>query len=81
MATIVDVARRANVAISTVSNILNGTKYVSDEVKERVMEAIKELGYQADPIARNMKSMHSKNIGVIVTNGSRIFFSPVLRSI
>lgn len=81
MTTIVDVARRANVAISTVSNILNGTKYVSDEVREKVMAAIEELGYERDPVARNMKGAHSKTIGVVVTNGSRIFFSPILRSI
>ena len=81
MATIVDVARRANVAISTVSNILNGTKYVSDEVTEKVMRAVEELNYEIDPVARNMKSARSHNIGVVITNSSRIFFSSVLRSI
>lgn len=81
MATIIDVARRANVAISTVSNILNGTKYVSDEVVEKVMRAVKELDYEIDPVARNMKGVHSRMIGVVITNSSRIFFSSILRSV
>jgi len=80
MATINDVAKRAGVAISTVSHILNGTKHVSDEVKAKVLEAIKELNYEVDPVARNMKAAKSKTIGIIVTNTSRIFFPPVLRS-
>lgn len=80
MATINDVAKRAGVAISTVSHIINGTKYVSDEVTARVLEAIKELNYEVDPVARNMKAARSKTIGIIVTNISRIFFPPVIRS-
>lgn len=77
--TIMDVAKRAGVAISTVSNILNGTKYVSPETTRKVLEAIDALGYVADPIARNMKSSRSKMIGIIVTNFTRVFFAPILR--
>lgn len=81
MATIVDVARRANVALSTVSNVLNGTKYVSDEVREKVMRAVEELHYETDPVARNMKSARSYILGIVITNSSRVFFSPVLRAV
>ena len=56
MASIKDVARRAGVSISTVSNVLNGTKYVSEDLKKRVNIAVPELEYEAAPVARNMKS-------------------------
>lgn len=80
MTTIIDVAKKAGVAISTVSNILNNTKNVSDETTAKVMKAVKELNYEVDPIARNMKATKSNMIGIIVTNTSRIFFSPIMRS-
>ena len=79
MATIHDVAKRAGVAISTVSNMINGTKYVSPETTARIVAAIEELGYEADPVARNMKSARSNMIGVIITNFSRVFFGRLLR--
>ena len=79
MSTINDVAKRAGVAISTVSNMINGTKYVSPETTARIIAAIDELGYEADPIARNMKSARSNMIGVIITNFSRVFFGRLLR--
>ena len=79
MANIVDVAKKAGVAISTVSNIINGTRYVSPETTQRVLQVIQELGYETDPIARQMKSGRSNMIGIIITNFSRVFFAPVLR--
>ena len=61
-----DVAVLAGVSISTVSNVLNGTKNVSSETTERVLAAARQLNYQADGIARSMKSQHSKLVGVII---------------
>ena len=69
MATITDVAKKAGVAISTVSNVLNGVKYVSPETTKRVLEAVDALGYVANPIAHNMKSARSNMIGVIISAG------------
>lgn len=79
MATITDVARKAGVAISTVSNIINGTRNVSPETTQKVLQVIEELGYETDPVARNMKSSRSSMIGVIITNYRRVFFAPILR--
>lgn len=81
MVTIHDVAKRANVAISTVSNVLNKRKHVSDEITKRVLDAVQALGYEVDPVAQNMKSNSSKMIGIIVTKISRIFFLPLIRSV
>ncbi len=79
MAGIKAVAKRAGVSISTVSNVLNGTKYVSEELTQRVKIAVEELGYHPDPVAKSMKSKNSKNIGVIVTDICGLFYPYVLR--
>src|SRR5690242_14054445 len=53
--TIRDVARAANVAIGTVSRVLNGHKSVSDDVRKRVLKAIKKLKYEPDRVAQSMR--------------------------
>jgi len=79
MANIIDVAKKAGVAISTVSNIVNGKGNVSEETTRKVMQVVEELGYEVDAVARNMKGARSRMIGIIITNFSRVFFAPVLR--
>lgn len=81
MASIKDVARRAGVSISTVSNVLNGTKYVSEDLKKRVNIAVSELEYEADPVARNMKSQRSKTIGVITADMCGLFYPYIMKGI
>ncbi|MDF2369740.1 MAG: LacI family DNA-binding transcriptional regulator [Rhizobiaceae bacterium] len=66
MATIKDVARIANVSITTVSATINGTAPVSKALQQRVWDAVKIAGYHADPIARNLRMGVSKTIGLIV---------------
>ena len=53
--TIRDVARQANVAIGTVSRVLNGHKSVSEDVRRRVLKAIKKLKYEPDRVAQSMR--------------------------
>ena len=76
-----EVARRANVSISTVSNVLNGSRPVSPELFERVQTAAQELNYEANPFARSLKSKKSNNIAVIVPSINSVFFPPLLQSI
>lgn len=45
MATIKDVAKLAGVSIATVSNVLNGGRYVSPELRSAVLQAVRTLGY------------------------------------
>jgi LacI family transcriptional regulator len=67
MATIKDVAKLANVSISTVSCSLNdGTGRVSEETKEKVRQAAKQLGYQPNGIARSLKTKKTNLIGVFL---------------
>ena len=53
--TLRDVAKRANVSIRTVSNVVNGYAPVSDELRARVQVVLDELGYRPNLIARNLK--------------------------
>lgn len=73
MAGIKDVANLANVSISTVSNVMNNRRFVSEELQKKVIEAAKTLNYQADPVARSMKSSRAMTLGIIITSFSRIF--------
>lgn len=81
MSSIKDVAVRAGVSISTVSNVLNKAKYVSPQLVERVEKAVEDLGYEANPIAASMKSQKSGTIGVITEDMCGVFYPYVVRGI
>ena len=55
MASIRDVAQRANVSTATVSHVINGTRYVSPELTERVQAVMEELSYRPDAVARSLR--------------------------
>ncbi|API92000.1 LacI family transcriptional regulator [Virgibacillus pantothenticus] len=80
--TITDVAARAGVSKSTVSQFLNKRfDYMSKETKERVEVAINELEYQPNIIARSLKQRTTRTIGVIVANILHDFSTRVIRAI
>lgn len=62
MATIIDIANKVGVAKSTVSNVLTGRKYVSDDIKEKVLQACKELDYQPNFFASTLSAKNKTNI-------------------
>lgn len=79
--TIKDVARIAQVAPSTVSHVLNGTKYVSPEVTKRVMEAIDEIDYTPNSIARSLKTKTTKTVGLVLPDISNPFFGEIAKGV
>jgi len=81
MSSIKDVAVLAGVSISTVSNVLNKSKYVSPQLVERVEQAVKDLGYEVNPIAASMKSKKSGTIGVITEDMCGVFYPYIVRGI
>ncbi len=81
MSRIFDVAERAGVSISTVSNVLNKTKYVSPELVVRVEKAVEELSYEVNPIARGMKNKKMGIIGVITEDMCGVFYPYVVKGI
>lgn len=80
-ATIKEVAAEAEVSTATVSRVLNDSGYVSDEIKERVMEAVAKLNYQPSAIARSLKQDKTFMIGVIVPDISNPYFMGISRGI
>ena len=54
MPTIYDVARAAGVSTSTVSHVINGTRYVSDETRQRVQQAMEQLRLRPNSLARSL---------------------------
>ncbi|WP_028403048.1 LacI family DNA-binding transcriptional regulator [Ectobacillus panaciterrae] len=64
--TIKDIAKFAGVSKSTVSRVISGKGYISEDAKRKVMEAIEELQYHPNAVARAMVSQRTNNIGVII---------------
>jgi len=76
-----DVAERAGVSKATVSHIINNTRFVEDVTKERVLEAIAELGYRPNAVARSLTTNRTGTVGAIVSDSSNYFFAEVLHGI
>ncbi len=75
MTSIKAVANRAGVSIATVSRVLNDTKYVSPDVRDKVLEAVKTLNYQPNLPARNLRRQQTKSIGVLLPVLNDFYFS------
>jgi LacI family transcriptional regulator len=77
--TIYDVAREAGVSMATVSRVLNGTAVVKEETKRKVLDAINNLGYRPNAVARGLASKRTKTIGIIVPDVSAPFVAEMVR--
>lgn len=81
-ATLRDIAARANTSVSTVSRVLNGKdERISEETRQLVLEAAKELKYRPNPLARGLRLKKTNSIGLVVPDISNPFFAHVTRSI
>ena len=80
-ATIYDVARVAGVSMATVSRVLNDTAVVKEETKKRVLDAIAQLSYRPNAVARGLASKKTKTIGVIVPDVSATYMAELVRGI
>lgn len=78
-ASIKDVAVRAGVSVTTVSNVLNSTNRISEATRERVRRAIDELGYVRNAAAHQLRAGSSATIGLIVPDGSNPFYAAIAR--
>jgi len=79
-----DVARLAGVSQPTVSRVLNQTDTtiaVSDETRERVRAAMKELGYRPNAIARSLRNQQVRIIGLMIADISNSFYHPIARAV
>lgn len=77
MATIKDVAERVGVSVTTVSRVLNNRGYLSEDLKRRVYQAMEELNYQPNELARSLFRKKSNIIGLIIPDISHPFFGEI----
>jgi len=80
-----DVAREAGVSRATVSYVINnrtdGNVRISEETRCRVLEAIEELGYRPNVLARSLRQGQTHTIGMIVPDNTNPFFAEVARGV
>lgn len=81
MSSIKDIANEAAVSTATVSHVINKTRFVSDEVRERVLKAIELHNYYPNANARTLASGRSRTFGLVVSDISNPFFPGLVKSI
>ena len=81
MTTIKDVARLAGVSTTTVSHVINKTRFVAENTVKKVLLAVDELNYSPSLVARSLKCNSTRAIGVLVTKSANPFFSEVIQGI
>ena len=74
-----DVAKEAGVSIATVSRVLNDIDVVNEDTKKKVLDAIKELGYRPNIVARSLKTQRTKTIGILIPDISSQFYPEIVR--
>lgn len=81
MSTIREVAKRAGVSYATVSHVINDTRFVSQETRDRVLAAINELSYRPNALARSLRRGKTNTIGLILPDSANPFFAEIGHSI
>ena len=76
-----DVAERAGVSTATVSHVINQTRFVREETRQKVLEAIETLHYQPSAIARGLATNSTQTIGLIISDIANPFFTAVARGV
>jgi LacI family transcriptional regulator len=76
-----DVAQRAGVSIATVSHVVNGTRFVSDETRQKVLDAIEALNYRPNAVARGLATNSTRKIGLVISEISNPFFTVAARGV
>ncbi len=80
MSTIRDVAHLAGVSVSTVSYALTGERPISPETRDRVLLAARSLGYQANDVAKSLKTGRTMSLGLIIPDILNPFFTVIARA-
>jgi DNA-binding LacI/PurR family transcriptional regulator len=70
-----DVARAAGVSLKTVSNVLNDYEFIRPATKQRVQDAIAELGYEANLTARSLRSGKTRMLGLVLSDLSAPYYA------
>ncbi|CAL9320973.1 LacI family DNA-binding transcriptional regulator [Streptomyces sp. SudanB52_2052] len=81
MPTMADVARSAGVSVATVSHVLNGTRPVLPHTRQAVLDAVEELGYTTNTLARSLVTSRTRSIGLAVSAISNPYFTEILQGV
>jgi LacI family transcriptional regulator len=81
MATIYDVAKRARVSTYTVSSVINRSAYVSPELTQRVLRAVKELDYTVNDVARSLHTRKTRTVAMLIPDIASPFYAKVVRGV
>ena len=81
MATMKQVAEKAGVSTTTVSHVINNTRVVSEDARERVLSVIQELRYIPSAVARSLKNDRTHTIGMMIPNNSNPYFAELIQGI
>jgi LacI family transcriptional regulator, galactose operon repressor len=77
--TILDVARAAGVSKSTVSNVIREAPGISPSTRRRVLDAVAQVGYRPNAIARNLVQRHTRTVGIVVGDLANPFYSELAK--
>lgn len=81
MATLKDVAKLANVDVSTVSRALNNTSYVHPDTKKKIFKAVEQLSYRPNLLAKGLKQGKRHTLGVVVPSVNLSIFGEIVQGI
>lgn len=81
MATIREVAESAGVSYATVSHVINNTRLVSPETRERVLAAMDALNYRPNALARSLRQGKTNTLGLVLPDSANPFFAEISRSL
>jgi LacI family transcriptional regulator len=79
VATIREIATRLGISLSTVSTVINNSGYVSPGMRERVEQALREVNYHPNQVARSLRRGETRTMGLIVPDLANSFYSDLLR--
>ena len=75
------IAERANVSIGTVSHVINETAAVRPKLRDRVLEAIRSMGYQPSALAQGLRKNRTNMLGMVIPDITNPFFPSVVRGV
>lgn len=81
MVTIRDIARAVGVSVATVSNVLNDRPNVGPAIRERVLAAVRELGYRPNRAAQAMRAGRTRSIGLVLPDLTNPFFPELAQAV
>jgi len=81
MTTVIDVAKRAGVSVSTASRVLSGHGYAAAITRQRVLTAAEELGYVPNQVARSLRLNRTRMIGLLIADIENSFYSVIAKNV